>query len=277
MSTFMQTLRLFTFLLVGALSQLAPPLSAAPPDDSPVRIKANNVVQLNEQVGREVTVYGRVVRTSTSSRSRHQFLNFYDDAVSVICFAEDVGNFEGGGPASLFKDKDVEITGRLERYRDKLQIKLRTPSQIRIVSRSSSTTAPANPTTPSVELKKIGPDTWLSPAGLRYQGRDPEGLTRVEHVLRHARDMPSRDGPHGVFDGGEARVFAVIDEGWRLAQEKRIRPDVERDRSVYLIPMGRRIGYLGGRTGASRGKPPLSRLFLVMETRTRSVVTAFPR
>ena len=129
----------------------------------------------------------------------------------------------------------------------------------------------------AVELKKIGTNTWLSPAGLKYQGRDPEGLTRVEHVLRHARDIPGRDGPHGVFDGGEDRVFAVIDEGWRLAQEKRIRPDVERDRSVYLIPMGRRIGYLGGQTGASRGKPPLSRLFLVIETRTKSVVTAFPR
>jgi len=129
----------------------------------------------------------------------------------------------------------------------------------------------------TVRLKQIGPDVWVSPAGLRYAGRDPQGRTRVEHVLRHARDIPERNGPHGVFDGGPERVFAVIDEGWRVAQRKHIRPEIERDRSTYLIPMGRRIGYLGGRTGAQRGHPPLSKLFLVIETKTKNVVTAFPR
>ena len=129
----------------------------------------------------------------------------------------------------------------------------------------------------AVELKKIGTDVWLSPAGLRYEGRDPDGRTRVEHVLRHARDIPGRAGPHGVFDGGPDRVFGVIDEAWRRAQRDRIRPEVERDRSVYSIPMGRRIGFLGGQTGARSGHPPLSKVFLVIETRTKSVITAFPR
>ena len=271
-----QTIRLISFFVLCWLAQLASSVSVAGPDGQPPRIKANNAVQLGEHVGRQVTVYGRVTRTSTSSRSKHQFLNFYDDAVSVICLADDVERFDRDGPAELFEDKDVEITGTLERYRDKLQIKLREPSQIRIIGRPESGGVSAN-APKVVQLKKIGTDAWLSPAGLKYQGRDPEGLTRVEHVLRHARDIPSRNGPHGVFDGGEDRVFAIIDEGWRLAQEKRIRPEVERDRSVYLIPMGRRIGYLGGQTGASRGRPALSRLFLVIETRTKSVVTAFPR
>jgi hypothetical protein len=253
-------------------------------DTIPPRIKANQVLQLREHVGREVTVYGRVIRTSVSSGSKHHFLNFEGDGLSVICFAEDVDQFHGGGPAELFKNQEVELTGTVAVYREKLQIKLRQPSQIRILrsGQASSQTSDHPPSTaagglPAGQLKKIGPDSWLSPAGLKYQGRDPEGLTRIEHVLRHARDIPDRDGPHGVFDGGEARVFAVIDEAWKLAQKQGIRPDVERDRSLYLIPMGRRVGYLGGRAGAARGKPSLSRVFLVIETRSNNVITAYPR
>jgi hypothetical protein len=128
-----------------------------------------------------------------------------------------------------------------------------------------------------VELKKIGPDAWISPAGLKYQGRDPEGRTRVDHVLRHARDIPDRDGSHGVFDGGPNAVFGVIDEAWRNVEKTKLRPTLEGDRSLYTVPMGRRVGYLGGSAGASRGHPPLTRIFLVIETGTKNVVTAFPR
>jgi hypothetical protein len=69
----------------------------------------------------------------------------------------------------------------------------------------------------------------------------------------------------------------MIDEAWQRAERTRIKPQIERDRSLYLIPMGRRIGYLGGQTGARQGHPPLSRVFLVIETRTKNVITAFPR
>lgn len=99
----------------------------------------------------------------------------------------------------------------------------------------------------------------------------------MQHVLRHARDIPDREGSHGVFDGGEETVFAVIDEAWQTVQRKRIPPRVEGARSVYLVPMGRRIGYLGGRLGQERGHPPLDRLSLVVESGTRNIVTAFPR
>jgi hypothetical protein len=129
----------------------------------------------------------------------------------------------------------------------------------------------------TVALKQAGRDDWVSPAGLHYRGRDPDGQTRVAHVLRHAHDIPNRDGSHGVFDGGEDAVFAVIDEAWQLIQRKRLPPQVESGRRVYLVPMGRRIGSLGGRTGAARGHPPLERLFLVLEADTPNVVTAFPR
>ena len=96
-------------------------------------------------------------------------------------------------------------------------------------------------------------------------------------MLRHAQDVPDRDGPHGVFDGDQATALAVIDEAWQRVQQKKLRPRVEGDRSSYLVPMNRRIGFLGGRTGAQRGHPPLSRVFIVLETGTRRIITAFPR
>ncbi len=122
-----------------------------------------------------------------------------------------------------------------------------------------------------------GPEAWTSPAGLRYEGHDPEGLTRVEHVERHTRDIPDRDGPHGVFDGGTDVAFAVIDEAWELAEKTKVRPKIEGDRSSYLVNMNRRVGYLGGKTGQQRGHPPLDRVFIVFETDTKNIVTAFPK
>ncbi len=264
--------------------------SPAASDDLPIRVLAQDVPALRTLAGRSVTVCGRVTGTAVSDSSGHHFLNFDNREFSVICFAADLGNFTAGKPAESYKAREIEITGVLERYRDKLQIRLRDPAQIKIVSATDAkpaapaakpASAGAQPVPASgssaVELKKIGPDTWLSPAGLKYQGRDPDGRTRVEHVLRHARDIPDRDGSHGVYDGGPDAIFGVIDEAWRNIEKKKIRPTVEGDRSLYTVPMGRRVGYLGGRTGAARGHPPLSRMFLVIETETKNVITAFPR
>ena len=51
-------------------------------------------------------------------------------------------------------------------------------------------------------LRNVGQDAWVSAGGLRYAGRDPQNLNRVQHVLRHADDIPGRVGRHGVFDVG---------------------------------------------------------------------------
>ena len=251
-------------------------LARAANDEAPGRVSVKEVLTLRDLVGREVAVFGRVTATGVSESSGHHFLNFDNRDFSVICFASDVGNFTTGKPAELYKGRDVEITGVLERYREKLQIRLRDPAQIKIVAAAAAKPPPAAGS-PKVELKKIGSETWLSPAGLRYQGRDPDGRTRVDHVLRHARDIPDRDGSHGVFDGGPDAVFGVIDEAWRNVEKKKVRPTIEGDRSLYTVPMGRRVGYLGGRAGASRGRPPLTNIFLVIETGTKNVITAFPR
>lgn len=232
------------------------------------RIKANNVVALREAVGKRVTVHGFVGRTAKSG-SGHQFLNFADTELSAVCLPENSKRFTDGPPFEVYKNRHVELTGTVELYKGKLQIQLTEPSQIKIVEASSEAK--------TVELKQVGKDAWLSPAGLRYQGRDPDGLTRVEHVRRHIADQPKREGSHGVFDGGAGVAFATIDEAWSMIEKKKIQAEVEGNRSAYLVPMGRRVGYLGGRTGAERRYPPLTRVFLVVETGTKNIITAFPK
>lgn len=240
------------------------------------RVSAKDALALRALAGRQATVFGRVTGTNVANRSGHHFLDFENPGFTVICFASDLDKFSSGQPAERYRGRDVEITGLVERYRDKLQIRLREPAQITILA--SPPARPVEPTAaPKVELKKAGPETWLSPAGLTYQGRDPEGRTRVEHVLRHARDIPDRDGSHGVFDGGPDAVFGVVDEAWRNIEKTKLRPTIEGDRSLYTVPLGRRVGYLGGRAGAARGHPPLTKVFLVIETGTQNVITAFPR
>jgi hypothetical protein len=250
------------------------------------RVAANNSAQLRKLVGKTVTVYGKVSRAATS-RSGHHFLNFYATDFSAVCFQEDVDKFKGGGPAKKYADKEIEVTGRLELYRGKPQIKLRTPDQISLVKADTQPTKPDDASTADAQsgqgkelgfpLKQIDELTWLSPAGLRFKGKDPEGLTRVEHVLRHAQDQPKRAGPHGVFDGGKDRALATIDEAWKKVKTQRIRPKQESGRSSYVVPMGKRVGYLGGRLGKSRRNPPLTRVFIVVKSGTSDIVTAFPR
>jgi hypothetical protein len=240
---------------------------------APPRVKASQSATLRDYVGQRVTVWGHVSRTGRSN-SGHEFLNFDGSDVSAFIHKDDVAKFSRGGPAKQFENKTLEVTGLLEVFERRLQIRVREPSQIREVSAIAATSPEP---LPEVKLKKLGADAWLSPAGLRYQGRDPQGLTRLEHVLRHAEDEPDRDGPHGVFDGGENGALAVIDEAWRRIQQQNIKPQREQNRDLYTVSLGRKIGYLGGREGARRRNPPLTRVFLVVEQGTTNLVTAFPK
>jgi hypothetical protein len=240
--------------------------------EKPERLSATNAIALNNHVGRKVIVYGLIESTGKSS-SGHHFLNFTGKQLTAFCPQEVVARFKEGAPADLYKNKEVEITGELSLFNGKLQIRLAAPGDIR--ERDPPGKAAAKRAT--VELKEVSREVWVSPAGLRYQGRDPEGLTRVEHVLRHAQDIPDRDGSHGVFDGDRGVVFALIDEAWQLAQTKKLGPQSEGNRSSYLVAMNRRVGYLGGRVGRERGNPPLTRVFIVFETGSTNIITAFPR
>lgn len=262
-------------LLVLLLGACAP---AGQTEEAPVPpIPVANKADLNEAVGEEISVSGKVSHAGKSS-SGHSFLNFAANPNFVVFIdAKVVAKFDKDTSALSYMGKNVVVRGRLEKYKGKLQIRLASPEDIEL-SETSPNPAGVKANFPKAgELKSIGKDAWMSPAGLRYVGRDPEGRSRKEHVLRHAKDQPNRDGPHGVFDGGAELAFAWIDAAWQKAKKDKIRPDTESGRDAYTISMGRRVGYLGGKTGAQRGHPPLTKVFIVVRKGTTEVITAFPR
>lgn len=138
---------------------------------------------------------------------------------------------------------------------------------------AEKTSAPKTGQRPGV-LRDVGRDIKVSPAGLRYRPGSFEGH-RVQHILRHAEDDPSRP-IHGVFDGGEHEIFAVIDEAYLIAKGGGPRVDVEREggRTIYTVDLHRRIGYIGGQSGQRSNHPPATGLRLVLED--VDVITAFP-
>ena len=123
-------------------------------------------------------------------------------------------------------------------------------------------------------LREIRNDRFLSPAGLEYVPGSAEGH-RLEHLRRHTKDQPSRPGKHGVFDGGMEGALVTIDRAYDRAKKKqRTTKQTSRDRTIYTVDMGRRVGYVGGREGKSSGNPMARRVKLVLEG-TR-FITAFP-
>jgi hypothetical protein len=237
------------------------------------KIRVEDIAALRENVGRQVTAVGTVARTGKPAGGP-QFLNFDGTEFTVVCLPGDLDRFPEP-PAEAFHRKSIEVTGKVETYKGRLQMRIREPAQVRVRGEPAAAPKPTGDSTKSTI--NTSADNWVSPAGLRYQGRDPSGLTRLQHVARHAGDLPDRDGPHGVFDGGIDQAIATIDEAWKLAVQRKTRPVVENQRSTYTVNMGRRIGYLGGRAGSEQGHPPLNRVFIVVETGTQNVVTAYPK
>ncbi len=118
-------------------------------------------------------------------------------------------------------------------------------------------------------------ETYTSPAGLRYSRGTQQGH-HLRHLMAHASDEPDRPGQHGVFDSNDVlEVVALVDEAYQQAQTGRgTRTRQEGDRTVYVVDLGRRIGYIGGQSGNRRGRPAAHHLQLVLVG--KKLITAYP-
>lgn len=151
-------------------------------------------------------------------------------------------------------------------------------------SAASAKVSPTASTPPSAEsssdepalgvLTEIGGGRLRSTAGLIYRPLRSEH--RLDHVLRHGRDDPSKP-VHGVFQGERDTILAIIDEAWRIAQT-RGPPEVTREeqgaRTALVVDLGRTIGYVGGESGQRRNHPKCRHVQLVVEG--NEIVTAYP-
>jgi hypothetical protein len=124
-------------------------------------------------------------------------------------------------------------------------------------------------------LESAGGKNLKSPAGLIYTAGRSEH--RADHVLRHAADIPNRQGIHGVFNADGEDVFRLLDEAYELikTQSDRVKSKPSDDgKTEYVIDMQREIGFKGGEEGQKQNHPKLYKIKLVLaEDR---VITAFP-
>lgn len=137
--------------------------------------------------------------------------------------------------------------------------------------RPTAQTPAAEPEQPKLGvLKSTGRNSFESTAGLLYS------QYRIDHVMEHGRDNTDKPS-HGVFEGTQEQILAVIDEAYLMAQ-KRGPPQVviedQGERTTYTVNLNRKIGREGGQSGARRRNPPLKMVKIVLED--REVITAYP-
>jgi len=124
-------------------------------------------------------------------------------------------------------------------------------------------------------LIPAGRDAWKTRSGLLIAGRDPEGRTRLGHIMRHGVDSPGRP-KHGVFSLTKAGIVELLDEAWRKIRAGGIAGKERGGTVAYTVKMGRVIGFLGGRMGRERGHPKLESARLVVKKDKDAVITFFP-
>ena len=81
---------------------------------------------------------------------------------------------------------------------------------------------------------------------------------------------------HGVFDGRQNEIVAVIDEAFVRAQQggRDVKQERDGSRTIYTVDLKRRIGYVGGQKGNQLDHPPATKLRIVLEE--KNVITAYP-
>lgn len=86
-----------------------------------------------EHLGKELTVKGTVVKARNTGKVC--FLNFQQDhrtGFYIVIFEDALDDFEAP-PETHFLNKTIHVTGRVSEHKERLQIQVKTGSQIKIV------------------------------------------------------------------------------------------------------------------------------------------------
>jgi len=127
----------------------------------------------------------------------------------------------------------------------------------------------------SGHLVPAGRNAWRTRGGLLVAGRDQDGRTRLAHIMRHAQDEPGRQ-QHGVFSLPKAGVIELMDEAWKEVGAGNADSRERGGRVAYTVRFRKKVGFLGGRVGRTRGYPALRAARLVVIKGTNRVITFFP-
>lgn len=140
--------------LVFSLQLHAEESKPAPTVATPVVVKlidSTNVEALKVSLNQTVTVKGKVTKTKDwdgkgNAAKGINFINLEGNQFTLLIFAADYGKFPSR-PAELYLGKTLEVTGKLEVHKQKWQIKVTSPDEVKVVES-------AEPVDPSIGPKK---------------------------------------------------------------------------------------------------------------------------
>ena len=121
-----------TLRLLLLLSAIAVPVVSLGDDAAVIYVAAGQTEELMAKDGQKITVYGETSGSGKSS-SGMNFVNFKGAEFYLVTFKSDVDEFEDGEPADAYDEKRVAVTGVVSIYKEKPQIKLTSPDQVRIL------------------------------------------------------------------------------------------------------------------------------------------------
>jgi hypothetical protein len=193
--------------------------------------------------------------------SRPHLERFFERDLPSISGEDDRQNGSNGPSATASRDNDSRYDAQL-------------PSSSSRGQTQSNSNSNSGKNQSGDFLRSVGKNRFESPAGLVYT-MGPRGEHRVDHVLRHGRDMPERP-VHSVFDGGRNDILAVIDEAYSLVKSNspRARSSNSRGNDEHTVRMQRKVGYEGGQKGKRKGYPALENVKLILDG--NRVITAYP-
>lgn len=101
-------------------------------------VDPTNVDQLRANEQKMVIVRGKVSRTKDWDGNGKpdkgiNFVNIGGDRFTMVTFASDYDKFGTTRPAAMYRDKTIEVTGKLEERQGRWQIKVSSPDQVKIV------------------------------------------------------------------------------------------------------------------------------------------------
>jgi hypothetical protein len=126
----------------------------------------------------------------------------------------------------------------------------------------------------SGHITALGKNSWKTRGGLFLKGKDPDGKNRLEHIMRHVSDSPSRP-KHGVFSISKAEIIELLDETWNKTAGNSSKGPERGGKTVFTYDTGRDVGYLGGKEGLNKKHPKLKSVRLVVNNK-KEVITFFP-
>ena len=125
----------------------APAAPVPPAQTVAPAIPSTDEAALKAAVGKTATVRGKVTRAHAWDGGI-TFLNL-DGRFTVVCFKKNLGKFPSP-PEKIYEHKTIEVTGMVSLHKEKPQIEISSPDQVKVVDAAPAPAAPAAPPTPAV-------------------------------------------------------------------------------------------------------------------------------